>query len=342
MCSLPCKQSEVDLFLSEPSEEVIEALRGVSGDILVLGAGGKMGLHVALMLERAIRSLGKSNRISAVSRFSSPHRQAEFREHGIPTVSCDLSRVEEVDRLPECEALFYLAGVKFGTSSNPEELHRTNVSAPNLVAVRFRAARVVAFSTGCVYPFVSVESGGSWETDLPQPIGDYAESCLHREEQFSKTSQEYGTRCSIIRLNYSVEFRYGVLVDIAEKVMRREAVDLSMGFVNVIWQNDAIAQVIGSLEYADSPPFIVNVAGAETLSVRELAAKFGKILGREPIYTGEEADTAWLSNATRSHNLFGPPKVGIEEMIDWTAKWLLEGGQVWGKPTHFERRDGRY
>ena len=342
MVTLPHTEKEVDVFLSQPGAGVLKALKGVEGDIFILGAGGKIGKHLAMTVSNGLRELNKSNSIVAVSRFQSLHSREDFEACEIATLKCDLSIPEEVETLPDCAVLFFLAGKKFGSSSSPESLDRMNVQAPKLVAEKFKDARIVAFSTGCVYPFVPIESGGSRETDPPVPVGAYARSCLHREEQFVHASRKFGTLCSIIRLNYSVEFHYGVLVDIATKVLAGEPVDVTMGFVNLIWQSDAIAHSIQSLDNAGTPPSIINVTGPETLSVHNLASKFGKIFGKEPVYTGQEADTAWLNNAEKAHRLFGRPCVSIDDMVSWTANWLLEEGETWNKPTKFEHRDGNF
>lgn len=338
----PCSVQSVDQFVSEPPDEVVETLRQVEGDVLVLGAGGKMGLHLALMIQRAFDRLGKASNVIAVSRFRSESSKALFETYGIRVVACDLGDRDSVEALPKAEVVFFLAGIKFGTASSPEVLHHFNVEMPRLVAHRFRDATIIAFSTGCVYPFVSVSSGGSKEEDLPQPVGEYAKTCLGRENAFTDGAAKFGNRVAIIRLNYAVELRYGVLVDVGKKVLNEEPVDVGMGYVNVIWQGDAIEQIIRSMEYATQPPFILNVTGPETISVRQLAAQFGSRFGKSPIITGEEADTAWLSNAGRAHRLFGLPRTGLIEMTDWTAAWLLSRYPTWEKPTHFENRSGQF
>ena len=342
MISLPYTEKEVDAFLSQPGAGVLNALRDVKGEIFILGAGGKIGKHLAMTVRNALRQLNKLNSIVAVSRFQSLHSREDFEACEIASLKCDLSIPEEVEALPDCAVLFFLAGEKFGSSSSPESLDRMNVQAPKLVAEKFKDARIVAFSTGCVYPFVPIDSGGSRETDPPEPVGDYARSCLQREEQFVHASRKFGTHCSIIRLNYSVEFHYGVLIDIATKVLAGKPVDVTMSSVNLIWQSDAIAHSIQSLNYAGSPPSIINVTGPETLSVRKLASKFGKIFDKEPVYAGREADTVWLNNAEKAHKLFGRPRVGIDDMVTWTANWLIEKGEIWNMPTKFERRDGNF
>lgn len=301
-----------------------------------------MGLHLSLMLKRALDAAGRGRELLAVSRFSTLRDTDDFERFGIATQACDLSDPTAVAALPEAAVVFFLAGVKFGTAANPDLLRKFNVEMPGIVARRFRQSRIVAFSTGCVYPFVRPETGGSTEAMSPEPPGAYAASCLAREHAFDAVSREHGTPVALIRLNYSVEFRYGVLVDIAGKVLRGEAVDVTMGYVNVIWQRDAVDHIIRSLELAGSPAVPVNITGPGVLSVRALAHRFGEILGRPVTVTGTEAPTAWLNDASRSHRRFGLPPTSLETMMPWIAAWLQSGGPVWGKPTGFEKRDGKF
>jgi len=309
---------------------------------MVLGAGGKMGLHLSLALQEGFRRLGRDNQVIAVSRFQSLRPCIDFEKVRSETHRCDLSVAEELENLPDCANVFYLAGIKFGTASAPQILYRMNVQAPSLVAKKFRRSRLVVFSTGCVYPFVPIDSGGSREEDRTAPVGTYARSCLGREEAFIRSSREHGTPCTIVRLNYSVEFRYGVFVDIAEKVYRSKPIDVTTGYFNAIWQGDAIAYIIQSLPCAASPPFILNVAGAQILSVCQVAQRFGEIFAKEPIITGQEADTVWLNNAEKSRRMFNEQEVSVNQIIEWTAAWLQAGGETWGKPTLFEQRGGKF
>ncbi len=338
----PCVPDEADEFLSVPTVGVIESVGRYEGDYLVLGAGGKMGLHVCMMLRKALAEAGKTARVDAVSRFRSVHDAEEFTRAGIPTRACDLTNFSELESLPQAENIIFMAGAKFGTSGQPHILQRMNVEMPGMVARVFRQSRITAFSTGCVYPFAAVDTKGSSERSATQPNGDYAESCLGRERAFRLSATESGTRLSLIRLNYSVEFRYGVLLDIAEKVLRDEPVDVTMGHVNLIWQKDAIAHSLMAHELADRNPFVLNVTGPEVLKVRDLAQRFGELFGHEPRFIGEEEETAWLSDASLSHRLFGLPETQIEQMIEWTAAWLREGHPTFNKPTGFEKRDGNF
>jgi nucleoside-diphosphate-sugar epimerase len=342
MDCIPCGVTDVDAFISNPHSTTVEAVKDIDGDVNILGAAGKMGLHLALTLQEAFRQAGKNNQIYAVSRFRTLRPRRDFEEHGFETICCDLSDREGVAGLPDSPNIFFMAGVKFGTAAMPDVLHRMNVEVPSLVAEHFRRSRVVVFSTGCVYPFTDVSSGGSREEDEVAPVGNYALSCRGREEAFFAGSRDHGLRCTIVRLNYAVELRYGVLVDIAQKVLNDEPIDVTTGHFNAIWQGDAINHVIQSLNSASSPPFIINVAGPDTITVRWVVERFGEKFGKEPTLTGQEASTTWLNNAEKARNLFGPTTIGIEEIIGWTAEWLKEGGETWGKPTLFERRSGDF
>jgi len=340
--ALPCEMAQVDDWLGEPAAGVVARLVRHPGPFVVLGAGGKLGLHLCVMLKRALAAGGRDDAVIAISRFRTLRDRGEFARRGIEARSGDLTDAALVSALPEAPTVFFLAGVKFGTASQPELLAAINERMPQIVAERYRRSRIIALSTGCVYPFVAPESGGATEETPPAPPGAYARSCLQRERAFQEVSARWGTPVALIRLNYAVEFRYGVLLDIAEKVWRREPVDLAMGHVNVIWQRDALAQVIQSLELAGSPPVPVNITGPEILSVRAIARRLGELLGVPVQFRGTEAPTAWLSNSRRARSRFGDPPTSLETMLTWVAAWLQHGGEVWGKPTGFERRDGNY
>ena len=334
--------SELDDLLSTPPREVADTLQQCPGDIAVLGAGGKMGFHLCQMLQRAASNENASRRIVAVSRFADPAQRQRFSDAGLETIAADLADQQDVDKLPAVANLFFLAGVKFGTSSDPALLQRINVDAARLVASHFRQSRIVALSSGCVYSFTTPESGGSTEESATDPPGDYARSCLGREAAFVDASAEFGTPSALIRLNYANEPRYGVLVDIAQQILRGEPVDLNMGHVNVIWQRDAIEQIIRCLPHASCPPFVINITGPEVLSVREIALGLGKLLGKDVSFSGTAASSAWLSNAAKSHRLLGPPRTPLQEMMTSIANWLRSDGATLGKPTHFQSRDGEY
>lgn len=339
---LPCPPEAIDDFLGLPPPRVVEVLARTPGPFLVLGAGGKIGLHLALMLRRGLDQLGRPDRVIAVSRFATLRDRAAFDSRGLESVACDLADPVGLAALPDAPTVFFLAGVKFGTASAPGLLHALNVALPQRVAARFHRSRIVAFSSGCVYPFVPADSGGATEQTPLAPLGDYAASCLAREQAFAAAAAQQGNPVALIRLNYSVEFRYGLLVDLAQRVLARAPVDVTMGHVNVIWQTDAVAHSIQALELAGSPAVPLNVTGADTLSVRHLVNRLGAIADVPVTLTGTEADTAWLNNATLSHRLFGPPLTSVDTMMHWIVEWLRVGGETWGKPTGFERRDGRY
>jgi nucleoside-diphosphate-sugar epimerase len=339
---LPFTSGEVDEFLGAPTSKVVDAVAAMPGSFLVLGAGGKMGLHVCLMLRRALAALGRRDDVTAVSRFRTLRDRAAFEQHGIIAHACDLLDSSDIAGLPDAPTAFYLAGAKFGTAANPALLRQANVDMPRIVAQRLRASRIIAFSSGCVYPFMRPETGGAIEDTPVAPVGDYAASCVAREQAFTAAAAERGTRLALIRLNYSVEFRYGVLVDIAQRVLRGDSVDVTTGYANVIWQRDAVGHTIQTAVLASQIPLVINITGAEILSVRAVAQRFGELLGRPVHIAGREAETAWLNNASYSHRLFGAPEISTEQMMQWIAAWLAEGGATWGKPTAFESRNGQF
>ena len=329
--------------LSQPTQGVLDTLRALPGDVLVLGAGGKMGPTLARMVRRGLDEIGdKQRRVIAVSRFSSAAAARGLREHGVEIIACDLLDRAAVQALPEAANVIFMAGQKFGTSDAPELTWVMNTLVPAAVAERYRHSRIVVFSTGCVYPLVAMDGAGAHEDDALGPPGDYANSCVGRERVFSHFAKQHGTSALMYRLSYAIDLRYGVLLDVAQKVAQGLPVDVTMPAANVIWQGDANARAIQCLARTASPPVALNVTGLERVSIRWLAQRFGQALGRTPIITGEEARTAWLFDATRSYEWFGPPTVSVEEMIEATARWVQHGGDTLGKPTHFEVRDGQF
>lgn len=340
--SCPADVEQLDELLTRPTPQVGDAIAKCPGDFAILGASGKMGFHFARMLQRTLRELGRNDKVLAVARFSSKDSIRPFEQAGIETIKSDLSQADELAKLPQVANVLFLAGVKFGTSSSPELLKRMNVEMPRQVSEHFCDSRIVALSTGCVYAFTTPESGGSRETDRTDPPGEYAQSCLGREEAFAEGSAKHGTQVALIRLNYAVEPRYGVLVDIARKVASGEPVSVEMGYVNVIWQGDAVAQILQCFAWADAPPRIINITGSEVLRVRDLAAQFGQQLGREVTFTGSEASTAWLNNSAWARQHLGEPPTSLSTMIQCISQWIQQGGPMLGKPTHFENREGTY
>ena len=335
-------EAELEDALSAPTPGTLDALRATPGDIVVLGAAGKMGPTLARMARRALDALGRTDRVIAVSRFSSPGAERSLREHDVETVRCDLLDAHAVAALPDAPNVVFMAGQKFGTRDAPSATWAMNVVVPAIAAERYASSRIVAFSTGNVYPLTPVAAGGARESDAPAPLGEYGMSCLGRERVFEDASARRGTRVAIVRLNYAVDLRYGVLVDLASRIVRGEAIDLRMGHANVIWQGDANDWALRCLARASAPPFVVNVTGRETLAIRDVAARLGAHLGRAPTFTGTEASDALLSNAALAHSLFGAPSVSTETLIEWVAAWVLAGHPLLGKPTHFEERTGAF
>ncbi|MCR4438056.1 MAG: NAD(P)-dependent oxidoreductase [bacterium] len=335
-------EAQLEDLLSEPLPEVVAALATLQGDILILGVGGKIGPSLARMAKRASEAAGVARRIIGVALFESEQAREQLEREGIEAIHGDLLDRAFLEDLPDVPNVIFTAGMKFGSVANLPLTWAINCYLPALVAERFRSSRIVAFSTGCVYPLVPITSGGSLETDPPQPVGEYAQSCLGRERMFEYASLNYRTPVAIIRLNYAVEMRYGVLVDIAQKVLAGEPIDLSMGHVNVIWQGDVNAIVLRCLQHCQSPALVLNVTGPETAAVRWLATEFGALFGKKPKFIGQESDTALLSNAARAFALFGYPRVPLEVLVRWTADWIASGRPLLHKPTHFEVRNGKF
>jgi len=335
-------EEQLEELLSRPGGEVIEMFSRIDGDLIFLGISGKIGKSLALMAKRACDKAGVIKRIIGVSLFENREHQQIFEKEGIETIHGDLLDRKFTDSLPKVKNVFYLAGMKFGSVDNLAQTWAINTWLPAIVADSFKQSRIVAFSTGCVYPLVPVESGGSKESDPPVAIGEYAQSCLGRERMFEYGSNKNNTGVVLIRLNYSVEMRYGVLVDIALKVKSKQPVDLTMGYFNVIWQGDMNDFVLRSLEHAISPAKVLNITGPEILTVHEVAEQFGKLFGVSVTFVNKEAPTALLSNSKHAFELFGQPKVPVYQVIKWIAGWLSEEKAILGKPTHFEVRDGKY
>ncbi|MGQ0539862.1 MAG: NAD-dependent epimerase/dehydratase family protein [Gemmatimonadaceae bacterium] len=340
--SAPASERELEDRLAAPGDAVVRAVAAVPGDVLVLGAGGKMGPSLARMLRCAADITGDTRRVVAVSRFSDAAAGRALEAAGVLVVRADLDDPAAVAALPETPNVILMAGQKFGTSDAPWRTWGTNVTLSALVAARFARSRILAFSSGNVYPLTPVASGGSREDASLGPSGEYAWACVGRERVLEHASRVRGTPVAIVRLNYAVDLRYGVLVDVAQHVLAGSPIDLGMGYVNVIWQGDANAQALQALALASSPPFIVNVTGTDVLSIREAALELGRLLGREPRFEGRERPDALLSDTRRAQELFAAPSVSTATLIDWVAEWLGSGGRTLGKPTHFEERGGRF
>ena len=335
----PADELELEERLSRPPASLAGTLARVPGDLLILGAGGKMGPSLARMARRA----DPGRRVIAVSRWSDQSKADALREHGVETMTADLLDPRSLAALPDAANVVFMAGQKFGTAEAPAITWAMNAAVPAFVAERYAGSRTVVFSTGNVYPLTSPDRGGSLETDLPQPIGEYAYSCLARERLFSAAAARHGSPTSIVRLNYAHDLRYGVLTDLAVRLARREPIDLRMSFVNVIWQGDANARALAALVPANAPdPFVINVAGPAILRVAHLARMLGERLGVTPAFAGDEGADALLSNTSRMDELMADPLLPLDTLLDWVAAWVRAGGRLLGKPTGFERRDGRF
>jgi len=297
-----------------------------------------MGPTLAMMLRKA----APQKAVYAVSRFGDKQVRRRIEEAGVRVVEADLLDESAYGSLPEASNVFYLAGMKFGAAGNQPLTWAMNVYMPALVARRYRQSRIVALSTGNVYPFTAVPGGGSRETDPPAPVGEYAQSCLGRERMFQHFSQQFGTPVTLIRLNYANELRYGILVDLTLKILHEEPIDVTMGAVNLIWQGDANGYIIRAMSIAKSPPVILNVTGPETIRIRDLAARIGRVLGREPRFVSQEAATALLSNASACVEIFGRPAMSLDDMIGAIVPWVAAAKPVLNKPTKFQVRDGRF
>jgi len=332
-------ESDLEDILSEPSEATRKTVASLNGNIVVLGAGGKMGPTLAMMLQRA--SAGRKT-IYTVSRFSNKTIRARIEQAGIKTIELDLLDESIYGELPDVENVFYLLGMKFGATDNQPLTWALNSFVPSLVARRYQNARIVASSTGNVYPLIPVSSGGASEETTPDPIGEYAQSCLGRERMFQYFSQVYNTPVTLVRLNYANEPRYGIIVDITLKILAGEPIDLTMGAVNLIWQRDANDYIIQAITLAKSPPAILNVAGPGAISIRQLAEQIGSQVGRIPKFVSQEAPNALLSNASRCFSLFGYPKTTLNEMISFIVKWVAAGKTLLNKPTKYDKRNGKF
>ena len=334
--------AHLEELLSRPSPADVAFARTLEGDVLVLGAGGKMGPSLARRVRRAGEAAGARYRVLAASRFSDAGLAAELAREGIETVACDLLDPDQVARLPSAGNVLYLAGRKFGSTDRPDVTWAHNTIVPVHVARRFAGARIVVFSSGNVYPLSPRDSSGSTENDATGPVGEYAQSCLGRERVFEYFSRERGTPCLLFRLFYAVDLRYGTIVDVARHVRAGEPVDLQVGRVNALWQGDANSYAFRSLALCASPAPPLVVTGPEPVSVREVAERFGARYGRPVTFAGEEGPLALLGNPAECVSRLGRPEVSLERLIEWTAAWVEQGGRSLGKPTKFERVDGRF
>lgn len=328
----------LDDLLCRPSQALIDDLAKVDGDIMILGVAGKMGPTLAGLAKAAV----PHRRVIGVARFSDANVKAWLQARGIETLNCDLLDEAAIKALPKAPNIVFMAGRKFGAEGDLSLTWAMNAHVPALVAQAFANSRIVAFSTGCVYPFVPVNGKGADENLSPDPPGEYAQSCVGRERMFEYFSRKFATPGRLFRLNYAIDMRYGVLHDIATKILAGKPIDVSLGHVNFIWQGDASAQALRCLAHCDTPTSPINVSGHEILAVRDLAAKLGALLGRDPIIVGTEEPTAWLTDTSQAVRLFGLPIVNTDQLIKWTADWVARSMPSLGKPTKYEVRDGRY
>ena len=336
-------EAELEELLSRPDEETASAMAALDGDLLILGAGGKMGPSLARLARRSIDQAGIKKRVIAVARFTNEKLPSELTAQGIETIACDLLDRSALDRLPSIPNVVFMAARKFGTAGEEHLTWAMNTYLPGLVAERYRDSRIVAFSTGNVYPLRPLTEGGALETTPVGPVGEYAQSALGRERMFEYGSMRRGTRVVILRLNYAVELRYGVLVDIGRAVFASHPIDLCMPRVNVIWQRDANSWCLRSFAHCQAPPLVLNITGPETLSVRELALEFGRHFGIEPTFISPtEGSNALLSDVSKARGLFGSPTILPKEIVEWIANWIRDGGALLNKPTHFQTRDGKF
>ncbi len=335
-------EAALNHILTTPTDALVATLRKLPGDIVVLGAGGKMGPSLVGLLCRASAAAGSTRRVTAVARFSDPAARTLTEAAGATVCPIDLFEPGAVERLPDAPNVIYMVGQKFGTGQDAGRTWAVNAYLPGLVAARYAGSRIAVFSTGNVYPFWPASSAGPTEIDPTDPVGEYAQSALGRERIFSFFSERNQTRVAILRVNYAIEPRYGVIRDIADRVRAREPVDLRMGQVNVIWQRDANAIAIQSLAHAAVPPCVVNVTGRPAVSVRAIAEAFGRRWGLDPVFSGTPQPTALLSNAEKSDRHFGPAATSLDQMIDHVATWIEAGGRSLAKPTHYAEREGRF
>ncbi|MGC0145004.1 NAD-dependent epimerase/dehydratase family protein [Pseudactinotalea sp. Z1732] len=338
----PTNEAELEDYLSTPLPGVGEALQATGGDVVLLGAGGKIGPTMAMMARRALDEVGSDARVVAVSRFSDPEVRQRLREAGVVVQSADLSEPGNYADLPDAAAMVYLAAMKFGTTGAEHQTWWSNAAMPALVADRYRGVPSVVYSTGNVYPLRPLSAGGSTEDDAPEPVGEYAQSCLARERIFSHAAHTWDTPVTIFRLNYACELRYGVIADLATQIAAGEPIDVTMPAVNVVWQQDATAWALRSVELAGTPPHILNATGPETVSVRRLATWLAAAMGTEVEFVGTESTDALLSDASHCHDLYGYPTVPMRRVVEMVARWVTEGGRQLGKATKFQQREGKF
>lgn len=335
-------EPQLEDLLSTPSTADIEHAAHLDGDIVVLGAGGKMGPSLTKRIARSLQAAGSRHRVIGVVRKDRDGLGAAFAEYGALLHEADLMDPETINTLPQAPNVIYMVGRKFGSTGQEHLTWATNAWASGLIGYHYRESRIVAFSTGNVYPFTPVNSGGAVEGSPTGPVGEYAQSALARERIFEYMAEIYRTPVLIFRLNYAIDLRYGVLLDVAEKVAQGKPIDVTMGHANIVWQGDANSYCFRCLPLCTAPARFLNVTGMETLRIRTIAEAFGDLLGQKPVMVGEEAPTALLSNASECVRLLGKPDFTLDQMMELVARWVQAGGRTLGKPTKFEKRDGNF
>lgn len=335
-------EEKLNELLTTPSEELISDMKKINGDIMILGAGGKMGPTLAVLAKNAIKAAGVEKRVIAVSRGSDKIATDLMKDNGIEVIAADLLDKEKLYALPEVENVIYMAGRKFGTDGNEWQTWAMNATLPAFVADKFKKSNIVVFSSGNIYPIVPLSSGGCTEKDKIGPNGEYTMSCLARERAFEYAANTFGTKIFIYRLNFAVDLRYGVLFDVADSIMKGNPISLATPCFNFIWQGSANEIALRGLLHCESPVKVMNVTGPETVSIKKVALMLGEYLGKEPIFEGEPGNDAYLNDASQAMEIFGYPSVSANTLIKWQAEWLLDGGRTLGKPTHFEERKGSY
>ena len=335
-------EEKLNQMLTTPSEGLIRDVKRIDGDIMILGAGGKMGPTLALLIKNAIKEAGIHKKVIAVSRFTDEFAVKLLKDHHVETISADLMADGSLESLPEADNIIFMAGRKFGTDGQECLTWGMNAVLPSRASSRYRNSNFVVFSSGNIYPMMPCYSGGATEATPPGPVGEYAMSCLARERVFEYSASAYGTKVFLYRLNYAVDLRYGVLYDIASRILQRKPVSLVTPCFNCIWQGDANEFAARGLLRASNPVTRMNITGPELVSVQYVAKKLGDALGIKPIFEGEETGVALLSNSAKCLETFGYPRVSLDTMIEWQAQWLTEGGRTLSKPTHFEERNGKF
>ena len=335
-------EEKLNDLLTQPTSALIEDIKKIDGDIMVLGAGGKMGWTLCVLAKNAIKAAGIDKKVIAVSRFSDDFAKNYLTENGVDIISCDLLNLEQLRALPNVKNIIYMAGRKFGTDGEEWKTWALNATLPAFVCEKFKDSNMVVFSSGNIYPIVPLASGGCTEKDKVGPIGEYPMSVLARERAFEYAANTFGTKIFMYRLNFAVDLRYGVLYDMAYNIMNGTPIRLATPVLNCIWQGSANEYAIRGLLHATSPVNIMNITGPETISIKKAATMIGEILGKEPIFEGEEGNDAYLNDAGKAMEVFGYPSVSANTLIKWQAEWILDGGRGLGKPTHFEERKGSY